>query len=535
MRGNRGWIRILEATIAVMIVAGVMLVSYSGQVGRESVDAGFEESFGERVQREILEEVVEDADLRLSILSVEDDELWDENYVAVNEYVGSRVPLGFGYLLLICNLSDSEDHCKMDSNIYVATLGEDVFVEEQIVSAEVGSGDTIIFSPKKVKNFIWEGTIEFCRDECPEEGDFVSCSDGDVVVSFCGEDIDEDVCLDVGDAVLEEDCGDGFCVGGFCVGGGSGGSILTCGGNIIKFTSGFDEWIYDFGDECDDYDDGRVIETRGFWPQKEYRYECWDYEEWVSGCVVDPVCPVNYSEVGRVACVPPCMDTCSGLNFECGVQNVCGVGVSCGTCGVGEDCIGGSCLVGCDDSCSGFGVECGARNICGAVVNCGACGAGESCGGGVCVADCVDSCSDLGYECGVQNVCGVGVDCGTCEDYESCSGGVCVGEPGVAELVASIGLGSVEAVYDGCSYNKCYYSVSVRNDGTAAGVVGNRYVDGDLKVTYGVSVGVGGSVNLGSGYYVESDCVGSPGLTYNILIDDNVGSEIGGRSITCDS
>ncbi len=38
-----------------------------------------------------------------------------------------------------------------------------------------------------------------------------------------------------------------------------------------------------------------------------------------------------------------CSNTCDTLGYECGTQNICGDSVSCGTCGLGEDCIGGFC------------------------------------------------------------------------------------------------------------------------------------------------------------------------------------------------
>ena len=145
--------RILEATIAIMIVSGVMIVSYSGQVQREASVAEYSES----LQGEILADIVMREDLRLNVLNVENDNLLDANYVLVNDFVGSKIPPSFGYLLRICNLSSEDDFCKMDSMSYIATVDKDVFVEDVIISAEVGpGGGSEVFAPKKVRIFLWE-------------------------------------------------------------------------------------------------------------------------------------------------------------------------------------------------------------------------------------------------------------------------------------------------------------------------------------------------------------------------------------------
>ncbi|MCK4650479.1 hypothetical protein KAT36_04590 [Candidatus Pacearchaeota archaeon] len=151
---NRGWIRILEATIAVMIVAGVMLTSYSGQVQRKVSVAEYSRS----LQNEILADIALRGDLRLNVLNVVTDNSSDDNYVILNEFVNSKVPIGFGYLLRVCDLGSEKDFCKMDSVNYIATLDKDVFVEELVISAEVGTGDDPVFAPKKVKIFFWEGS-----------------------------------------------------------------------------------------------------------------------------------------------------------------------------------------------------------------------------------------------------------------------------------------------------------------------------------------------------------------------------------------
>lgn len=322
MRGTRGWIRILEATIAVMIIAGVMLVTYTGQEGREVTI----EEYSESVQTEILADLVLRQDLRLAVLNTEKDKLSDENYRIVNDYVASQVPDGFGYLLRICNLSSSSDYCKMTSDAYVATLEKDVYVEETIVGAEVGAGSgEEVYSPKKVKIYFWEGDIdlESCIDECDVGDDRLGCSANarSVVQLAC---VDVGGCLIWGEQQGElETCVDSaVCIDGDCVGGSSAsgtGEILTCEKQQVV-TSGYD---VEFDDECNGYDGYSVFNCGKscFWCDYECDYECWNTVEWVSDCSVDPVCPSGYSEKSRVGCLM-CSDECSSDYYYCSGNNL---------------------------------------------------------------------------------------------------------------------------------------------------------------------------------------------------------------------
>ena len=151
---KRGWIRILEATIAVLIVSGAMIAVYSDQSVREDISFS---DYAHNLQSQVLADIVLDSDLRLNVLSVEEDDSLDSNYVVLNDFVNESIPDSFGYLLRVCKFGDDLDFCKMDNETFVASMESDVFVEEVIISAEIGSGggDEIYF-PKKVKLFFWQ-------------------------------------------------------------------------------------------------------------------------------------------------------------------------------------------------------------------------------------------------------------------------------------------------------------------------------------------------------------------------------------------
>ncbi|MFH0808587.1 MAG: hypothetical protein V1888_03145 [archaeon] len=351
MMKKRGWVRILEATIAVMIVAGVMLVSYSGQVQEEVSIVEYSES----LQNEILSEITSRDDLRLNVLNVVDDVLSDNNFVVVNNFVKSKVPTGFGYLLRVCKMGGDNDFCKMRTPTYVATLDKDIFVEETIVSAEVGEGVAPVFEPKKVKIYFWEGGFpeEYCDVECVSEGSVgVFCENNSVVNKTCGN-YDNDSCSEYGVGLVIEDCGSLVCSAGACVGAGDGYSKLTCRKKIDNVESGC---VSSYDDECDDHAGGAITGVCGFFKES---YACWDWDVVISGCELNPVCPVGYVENESEPCVN-CANECSVDNYFCSGNNVMkktcgnydsdsclefdGVGVVSQVCGVGYSCSAGVCV-----------------------------------------------------------------------------------------------------------------------------------------------------------------------------------------------
>lgn len=139
--GNkRAWIRILEATIAVMIVSGVLVVVYSQQ-GDNGEGAG---DYIYSLQKQVLMDISSRSDLRSYVLR--------EDISNLESYIDEKIPTAFNYSLKVCDFTDPPTPCKLDSDIFIATQGLDVYVEETIVSADFEEG----YSPKKVKLFVWE-------------------------------------------------------------------------------------------------------------------------------------------------------------------------------------------------------------------------------------------------------------------------------------------------------------------------------------------------------------------------------------------
>lgn len=151
MMNKRGFMRILEATIAVLIVSGVLIVVYAGQVDR-GVDAA---DYFYSLQRQILSDISLSSNLRSNVLNVEEDDVSDANFVALNDFVGEMVPDFVGFSISICDLGSGTDYCRMNSEDFIATRDKDIFVEDAVISADLGTGEAV-HNPRQFRLFMWE-------------------------------------------------------------------------------------------------------------------------------------------------------------------------------------------------------------------------------------------------------------------------------------------------------------------------------------------------------------------------------------------
>lgn len=78
MKTKRGWIRILEATIAVLMVSGILIVVYSRYNDRGTGP----EDYIYSLQRQILRDISSRTDLRSYVLT--------ENIVPLDNYVNEK-------------------------------------------------------------------------------------------------------------------------------------------------------------------------------------------------------------------------------------------------------------------------------------------------------------------------------------------------------------------------------------------------------------------------------------------------------------
>jgi hypothetical protein len=132
---KRGWIKIVEAFIAVLLIAGVLLfVINKGYIGKTDIS---EQVY--QVQLSVLREIELDNTLREKVLSTTID---GEVPIEIVEKITQRVPDYLACKPKICQL---DVICSLED--YIDT---DVYAQAVVIAAQ---GDT--YDPKQLKLFCW--------------------------------------------------------------------------------------------------------------------------------------------------------------------------------------------------------------------------------------------------------------------------------------------------------------------------------------------------------------------------------------------
>ena len=129
MRNKKAWLRIIEAFIAVLIVASVLLITITNAPKPDRTEEIY------KMQRSVLEQVASNDSLREEII----------NNDATNTlgFITSIIDPKWEARIKICEISDI---CKMDD--YVE---KDVYVDEILISSTLQE-----YNPKVLKLFMWE-------------------------------------------------------------------------------------------------------------------------------------------------------------------------------------------------------------------------------------------------------------------------------------------------------------------------------------------------------------------------------------------
>ena len=128
---KRGWVRVTEAVVAILIMASVLIVLYTSDVPNISyADYVYE------LQVRILTELANRDDLRNATLYS------NENYLRT--YFNESIPENFDFNFSICNLNENSCGVSPDVNI-------EVFVEDKIVSSNL-----VKYNPKLVRFYVWQ-------------------------------------------------------------------------------------------------------------------------------------------------------------------------------------------------------------------------------------------------------------------------------------------------------------------------------------------------------------------------------------------
>jgi len=127
---NRGWLRILESFIGVMILAGVIVFVYSNNVKTEDIS---DQAY--KIQEAFLEEVAINNTLRIAVLQ--------GNEILLNDSAKNFIPSIFGYAIKVCSIEDNG--CRINY------IEKELYVKDRIIVSNL-----TLYSPKKVRLFLWE-------------------------------------------------------------------------------------------------------------------------------------------------------------------------------------------------------------------------------------------------------------------------------------------------------------------------------------------------------------------------------------------
>ncbi|MEK6820604.1 MAG: hypothetical protein AABX71_02730 [Nanoarchaeota archaeon] len=133
MVGKKGWLRILEAFIAIILIAGVLIVLYVRVIEKPRE---VEELYN--LQETVLEEIASSNELREAVLNNQREKLID--------FIAERVPAGFTFNITICEVGEI---CALEK---YRGEGVEVYSSERIIAGTLEE-----YNPKKIKIFMWEG------------------------------------------------------------------------------------------------------------------------------------------------------------------------------------------------------------------------------------------------------------------------------------------------------------------------------------------------------------------------------------------
>jgi len=137
MRNKRGWIRIVEAFIAVLLIAGVLLfVINKGYIGKSDISDQVYD-----IQLSVLREIELDNSLRVSVLQYNESR-GDSLPSGITTKVNQRKP---DYLTCSAKICDLDVICSLDQ--YIDT---DVYAQAVAIAAQ---GD--LYYPRQLKLFCW--------------------------------------------------------------------------------------------------------------------------------------------------------------------------------------------------------------------------------------------------------------------------------------------------------------------------------------------------------------------------------------------
>lgn len=137
---KKGFLRIVEAVIAMMLILGVLIFISSSRM------TNIEGKLSKQILP-MLEEISKDNDLREGIVRTEKDKLNEKEEYLKSSFLKERITNpSIGYSVELCEPIDNL--CPIEQ--FPTDAKGDVFAEEGVISSVLPQ-----YSPKKVKIFLW--------------------------------------------------------------------------------------------------------------------------------------------------------------------------------------------------------------------------------------------------------------------------------------------------------------------------------------------------------------------------------------------
>ncbi len=130
MKSKKAWLRIVEAFIAVLLVASVLIILAVRTPQKQDKTENIHE-----IQRGILEQVSLNDSLRAEILG--------SNKAGTELYINKNLPAYLNFTIRIC---ETGEVCGM--TYYIE---KEIYADEILITANLTS-----YQPKKLKFFVWE-------------------------------------------------------------------------------------------------------------------------------------------------------------------------------------------------------------------------------------------------------------------------------------------------------------------------------------------------------------------------------------------
>ena len=178
---KKGWLKIVEAFIGVIMIAGVVLTMMT----RPGVSDSSVQQETVKLEKFILDRIVADPVLRSQVLAGDTS--------GINKVFASSVPAGISYSVRICNYNE------------VCALGMvvpyDVYTQEALVASNLTYYDPQ--NVKMIRVFFWHGPWPegACPSFCTEGEQTKSCSGNNLVTQTCVRNSSTCLFLDPGSSV----------------------------------------------------------------------------------------------------------------------------------------------------------------------------------------------------------------------------------------------------------------------------------------------------------------------------------------------